>query len=73
MGRQSSLTRLMVGPPAVTGLVPTLRMAENIDVFDFRLTDDEMARIAVMDTDASLFPDHRDPTVVSQLGTYRLG
>ena len=49
------------------------RMAENIDVVDFPLTDDEMARIAAMDTGASLFLDHRDPAVVSQLGTYRLG
>src|SRR3954468_15102504 len=49
------------------------RMAENFDIFDFALTDDEMARIAAMDTAASLFLDHRDPTVVSQLGTYRLG
>ena len=48
------------------------RIAENIDVFDFALTDDEMARIAAMDTGASLFLDHRDPAVVSQLGTFRL-
>jgi 2,5-diketo-D-gluconate reductase A len=48
------------------------RMAENIDVFDFELTDDEMGRIATMDTGASLFLDHRDPAVASQLGTYRL-
>ena len=48
------------------------RMAENIDVFDFALTDDEMARIAAMDTGVSLFLDHRDPAVVSQLGTFRL-
>jgi 2,5-diketo-D-gluconate reductase A len=48
------------------------RMAENIDVFDFALTDDEMARIGAMDTGASLFLDHRDPAVAAQLGTYRL-
>jgi 2,5-diketo-D-gluconate reductase A len=48
------------------------RIAENIDVFDFALTDDEMTRIATMDTGASLFLDHRDPAVASQLGTYRL-
>ena len=29
------------------------RMAENLDVFDFELTDDEMARIAALDTGAS--------------------
>jgi 2,5-diketo-D-gluconate reductase A len=48
------------------------RMRENLDLFDFALTDDEMARIADMDTGASLFLDHRDPAVVSQLGTFRL-
>jgi 2,5-diketo-D-gluconate reductase A len=48
------------------------RMAENIDVLDFELTDDEMSRIATMDTGASLFLDHRDPAVASQLGTYHL-
>ena len=48
------------------------RMAENIDVFDFALTDDEMARIAAMDTGASLFFDHRDPAMVSRLGTSRI-
>ena len=48
------------------------RMAENFDVFDFELTDDEMARIAAMDTGASLFFDHRDPAMVSRLGTVRV-
>ena len=48
------------------------RMAENIDVFDFALTDDEMARIATMDTGGSLFFDHRDPAMVSRLGTSRI-
>ena len=41
------------------------RMGENIDVFDFELTDDEMARIAALDRGESLFFDHRDPTMVS--------
>ena len=48
------------------------RMAENIDVFDFELPDDEMTRIAAMDTGTSLFFDHRDPVVVAHLGTSRL-
>jgi 2,5-diketo-D-gluconate reductase A len=48
------------------------RMRENIDVFDFELTDDEIARIAAMDTGESLFFDHRDPAMVSRLGTTRL-
>ncbi|MFB0629731.1 aldo/keto reductase [Streptomyces sp. AB3(2024)] len=44
------------------------RMAENLDVFGFALTDEEMAAIAALDTGASVFFDHRDPAVVSRLG-----
>src|SRR4051794_30862220 len=39
------------------------RMAENIDLFDFQLTEDEITRIAAMDTGTSLFLDHRGPAV----------
>ncbi|MEU7426412.1 aldo/keto reductase [Streptomyces sp. NPDC040750] len=48
------------------------RMAENLDVFDFDLTDDQMAAIATLDTGASLFFDHRDPVMASRLGTATL-
>ena len=41
------------------------RMQENFDVFDFELSTAEMDQIAAMDTDASLFFDHRDPAIVS--------
>ncbi|MFE3767632.1 aldo/keto reductase [Streptomyces sp. NPDC059104] len=44
------------------------RMAENLDVFGFELTDEDMAAIAALDTGASVFFDHRDPAVVSRLG-----
>jgi 2,5-diketo-D-gluconate reductase A len=47
------------------------RMAENFEVFDFQLTDQEMGRIAAMDTGTSLFFDHRDPEIVSQIGNTR--
>jgi 2,5-diketo-D-gluconate reductase A len=43
------------------------RMAENLDVFDFELTDEEMAAIAGLDTDTSQFFDHRDPAMVKWL------
>jgi 2,5-diketo-D-gluconate reductase A len=48
------------------------RLRENFDVFDFELTDDELARIAELDTGESLFFDHRDPVMVTQIGTRRL-
>jgi 2,5-diketo-D-gluconate reductase A len=49
------------------------RMAENLDIFDFSLTDDQMTEIAALDTGASLFFDHRDPAMVSRLGGRRGG
>ncbi|MFE3587868.1 aldo/keto reductase [Streptomyces niveus] len=48
------------------------RMAENFDVFDFDLTDEQMARIATLDTGGSLFFDHHDPEVVTWLAKRRL-
>ncbi|XVV10177.1 aldo/keto reductase [Actinoplanes sp. CA-131856] len=48
------------------------RMAQNLDIFDFELTGDEMARIAALDTGASLFFDHRDPAMVTWLGGRRV-
>ncbi|MFD3329037.1 aldo/keto reductase [Streptomyces sp. NPDC058701] len=48
------------------------RMAENLDVFDFELAAEEMAAVAALDTGESLFFDHRDPVMVSRLGTHIL-
>lgn len=47
--------------------VQPARMAQNIDVFDFELSDEDMSRIASLDTGASLFFDHRDPKMVTWL------
>lgn len=40
------------------------RMAENLDVFDFELTGDEMAAIVALDTGESSFFSFRDPSMV---------
>jgi 2,5-diketo-D-gluconate reductase A len=48
------------------------RMRENIDVFDFALSDDDMARIAELDTGATLFFNHDDPDWVSRLNSVRV-
>ena len=37
------------------------RMAEDIDVFDVSLTDEQMAQVASLDTGVSVAFDHRDP------------
>lgn len=43
------------------------RMAQNFDVFDFALSDADMAAIAALDTGVSSFFNHRDPAVVEML------
>lgn len=40
------------------------RMEQNIDIFDFTLSEDDMKEIAGLDTGKSLFFDHHDPEVV---------
>lgn len=40
------------------------RMKENIDIFDFELTPDEMEKIEALDTGKSLFFSHHDPATV---------
>jgi 2,5-diketo-D-gluconate reductase A len=45
------------------------RMEQNLDVFDFQLSDDEMQQLASLDTGSSMFFDHRDPAMVSWLNS----
>lgn len=40
------------------------RMEENINVFDFTLSDEDMASIAALDTKTSAFFSHQDPAMV---------
>lgn len=40
------------------------RMIQNLDVFDFALTDEDMAAIAALDTKTSAFFSHTDPNMV---------
>jgi 2,5-diketo-D-gluconate reductase A len=49
------------------------RMAQNLDVFDFELTSDELSQIKGLDTGASQFFDHADPEMVRNLSARRLG
>jgi diketogulonate reductase-like aldo/keto reductase len=48
------------------------RMEENFNIFDFKLSEDDMNQIKKLDTKASLFFDHRDPAMVKWLGERKL-
>jgi diketogulonate reductase-like aldo/keto reductase len=48
------------------------RMIENINVFNFELSTEDVAAMATMDTKTSSFFDHRDPEKVKWLGTRKL-
>jgi 2,5-diketo-D-gluconate reductase A len=48
------------------------RMIENISVFDFELSMEDMAAITTLDTKTSSFFDHRDPEKVKWLGERKL-
>lgn len=48
------------------------RMTENFSVFDFDLSDDDMAAIKTMDRQTTAFFDHRDPKWVESLSTRKL-
>lgn len=44
------------------------RMIENLDVFDFALSDEDMALIAALDKKQSSFFSHNDPNMVEWFG-----
>jgi len=48
------------------------RMAENLNVFDFQLSDADMAEIAKLETGKSSFFSHRDPAIVKMMSERRL-
>lgn len=60
------------GVVALAKSVRKERMAENIAVFDFALDDEDMARIAALDTNTSSFFSHRDPAIVKWMAERRL-
>ena len=52
--------------------VSKARMAENLDIFDFTLDDEDMRRIAVLDTGKSPIYDDQDLPTVHGIGTYKI-
>ncbi|MCD0489942.1 aldo/keto reductase [Pedobacter sp. MC2016-14] len=46
------------------------RMMENINIFDFSLSEQDMEEIKTLDNNKSVFFDHRDPAIVKWMSEY---
>jgi len=60
------------GVVAIPKSVRKERIEENFNIFDFELSPENMEAIKTLDTNASLFFDHRDPAMVKWLGERKL-
>jgi len=60
------------GIVAIPKSVRKERMEENFNIFDFKLSVEDMEDIKTLDTKASSFFDHRDPAMVKWLGERKL-
>lgn len=60
------------GVVAIPKSVRKERMKENFNSLDFELSNEDMEAIKTLDTNASLFFDHRDPNMVKWLGERKL-
>lgn len=60
------------GVIAIPKSVRKERMEENLNIFNFELSAEEMEAIKALDTNASSFFDHRDPAMVKWLGERKL-
>ena len=60
------------GVVALAKTVKRERMEENLDVFDFALTEQDIAAIATLETGTSSFFSHQDPAMVKWMATRKL-
>lgn len=60
------------GVIAIPKSVRKERMVENFNTFDFHLSSEDMQIIGSLDTNSSLFFDHRDPAMVKWLSEYKM-
>ena len=60
------------GVVAIPKSVRKERIIENFNIFDFELSEEDMEKIATLDTKQSLFFSHQDPEMVKWIGTRKL-
>ncbi|OMD36751.1 hypothetical protein BSK52_23370 [Paenibacillus odorifer] len=47
------------------------RIIENFNIFDFKLNQEDLERIAALDTKQSVFFSHNDPQIVEELAKHK--
>ena len=60
------------GIVAIPKSVRKERMEENFNIFDFRLSDEDLQSIQTLDQKVSAFFDHRDPAIIKWLANRKL-
>jgi 2,5-diketo-D-gluconate reductase A len=60
------------GVIAIPKSVRKERIEENFNIFDFRLSDEDLQSIATLDQKVSAFFDHRDPAIIKWLASRKL-
>jgi 2,5-diketo-D-gluconate reductase A len=60
------------GIVAIPKSVRKERMEENFNIFDFQLSNEDMAAIETLDQKVSAFFDHRDPAIIKWLASRKL-
>jgi len=60
------------GVVAIPKSVRKERIIENFNIFDFELSQEDLDKIAALDSKESLFFSHRDPEMVKWIGTRKL-
>lgn len=60
------------GIVAIPKSVRKERMEENFNIFDFQLSNEDMAAIETLDQKVSAFFDHRDPAIIKWLASIKL-
>jgi 2,5-diketo-D-gluconate reductase A len=60
------------GVVAIPKSVHAERIRENFDIFDFKLSGQDMEAIRSLDEEKGLFVRHEDPLIVKQLNSWKI-
>ena len=62
--------QLQLGVVSLSKSANPERVRQNFDIFDFELSADDMAKIAAINTDTTVYADHHDAQTIENLAGY---